>query len=219
MVDPSDILGGGLGILGKRLIARITPSEQPIMQSLAASIATIENQQAQAIQNLINSLELDIEHSHDPEAREKALLEIADAVAEERFVEWYLEEELDVEEGESLRPYTDIEDLEKQQRKWWEMYRDAGHVEESFDEATQEEIDDLVDRHVSGKHNIDLETFRSVVEFDRGAAAQRILAGPLLRHTQIITEAADACRERRERVKALEQRVAELEQQLEDEDP
>lgn len=218
MVDSNDILGGGLSMIGKRLISRITPSEQPIMQSLARSITTIENQQARAIQDLIDALEMDIEHSHDPEAREKTLLEVADAVAEERFVEWYLDEVLGVDDAESLQPYVGSGNFEQQQREWWDAYRDDGQVEKPFDEVDQDRVDELSDQHVHNAYNVDLETFRHAVEFDRGEAALSVLAGPLRRHTQIITAAAETCQKRRERRHELEHKVDELERKLESED-
>ena len=212
MVNPRDLLGGGKEAIGKRLMAQMTPSEEPIAQALAPAIVSVENQQAQAVEELVDAADLDVAHGHDPEARREALLETADAVANQRFVPAYLELALGLEDAGPLEKYVGLDDLEEQKREWWEMYRENGMVDEPVDDVDQEDLDDLAQRHVGEMFGISLTEFEEVVAgFDQAEAARSVLAGPIVRHTQIIAEAAEAVQADQERLEELEERVDELE--------
>lgn len=212
MVDPSDLLAGGKEAMAKKILEQITPSEHPMADAVATAIVSVEHQQAQAIQRLVEAADLDVEHGHDPERRKEVLLEVGDAVADDRFTEWFLEETVDdLQAAESAAKYAGLEadEFQEVKEKWYLQYDESG-VLEGLEDL---ELDDVADRHTREIFNVDLDTFEErVVEYSRAEAAQHVLAGPVLHHNQIILQTADALESQQERLQELESKIAELEE-------
>jgi len=211
MVDPGDLLGSSKETIARRIMGQVTPSEQPIAQALASTVAAVEHEQAEAVQELVDELDLTADVDHDAEARREVLLGTADAVSDERFAAFYFELLLDpVDNGDALEKYVGLEDVEEQKREWYQQYEGAELVDESFEDADQEAIDDVADRHLKEVHQIGIEEWqKAVVGFEQAEAAEHLLAGPFLAHTALVRQAA-------EEVAGLQERVDELEKELEE---
>jgi len=192
------MLGAAKGKMAERMMGQITPSELPIAQALADSVVGVENEQAQAVQRLIDATGLDVAHGHDPAARREALLNVANAVASDDFRGWWFEnvapDFLDNAGHAEKYAQLECEEWADQLRDWYQLYHERGVVDEPL-----ADLDDpgriawVADRHVRAKFDVSLQEFVAiVVTWDKGEQAQQLLAGPLRRHTQIIHEAAEA---------------------------
>jgi len=207
-----DPLDSGKKVMARKMLQQMTPSETPIVQALAEVVASIENQQAQVVEQLRQVADLDVEHEHDPERRQEVLLELADAVADDDFAGWWFREVADdhLENAGAATKYAGLEAEEwaGQKREWYRQYQQSDLVDDPLEEADQDDFDNLADRHLREMYGVGLEEFRElVVDWSQAEAAEAVLAGQIHRHTRIIATAA-------EEVEQLQDRVDELEEQV-----
>jgi len=167
------------------------PSEKEAVQALAEVIAGLEHEQAQAIAALVDAAGLDLDVHHDQQVREQQLLDTADAVAQQRLPEYALGQ-LDVEGTEKAMQHLGSDEWPEQKREWYKMYRERGVVDgPPVDDATDEDVDRAAKLHVPEVFGLSLAEFEQyVVNWDRGAAVEELLAGPLVGHTQTIKHVA-----------------------------
>lgn len=189
------MLDGAKEAAAKRILANVTPSETPAVQALSTIIAELEHEQAEALDRLATAADIDLAVEHDAEARREQLVAVSDAVAEDRVEDVYLQQVgLDPEQA---APYLGIdgEDFAEQKRDWYRQYREQGIVDDDVpvDDVGQARVDEVAQLHVDQVFGVDLDRFESaVVEYDRGAGLQALLAGPIQRHTAGINAVADA---------------------------
>jgi len=166
----------------------VTPSESEQAQALATIIAGLEHEQAQALQQLVEAVDVDVgDVHHEQDAREQQLLDTADAVAQGELPQFYLQASGVDSVGQVLQ-YLQADDWPEQKREWYSKYRERDVVDgPPVDEADQDDIDDAAQLHVSHVFGTTLEEFEQVVvNWDRGAATQQLLAGPIAGHTELI---------------------------------
>jgi len=176
----------------ERAMSSVTPSETAAAQALAEIIAGLEHEQAQAVAGLIDAAGISaVEVRHDTDAREEQLLDLADAVAEDRVAEYYLEQ-TDIDEPEKAAGHVGHEHWGAQKREWYSKYRELDVVDgPPAERADEEDVDEAAGAHVREVFGMELEQFeRIVVEWDRGQATQDLLAGPLVGHTELINHVA-----------------------------
>jgi len=177
-------------MMGKAM-QKAEPSEKEAVQALAEVIAGLEHEQAQAIAALVDAAGLDLDVHHDQQVREQQLLDTADAVAQQRLPEYALGQ-LDVEGTEKAMQHLGSDEWPEQKREWYKMYRERGVVDgPPVDDATDEDVDRAAKLHVPEVFGLSLAEFEQyVVNWDRGAAVEELLAGPLVGHTQTIKHVA-----------------------------
>lgn len=188
------MLDGAKEAAARRMLANVTPSETAVVQGLSTIIAELEHEQAEALDRLATAADVDLPVDHDAEARRAQLVEVADAVAEDRVEEVYLTEAgIDPEQA---APYLGIgaEAFAEQKRAWYRQYREQGVVDDvPVDDVGQARLDEVAQLHVQQVFGVDLARFESVVvEYDRGEVMQALLAGPIETHTAAINEVAEA---------------------------
>ena len=209
------MLGGAKEAMAERLAGQITPSETPIGQALANTIATIEANQAAALNRALDAADRDdVQVGQDPEDRRAQLLDLADAIADSRREEWWWENvapEL-MAQPDQARQYVgmDADEYREQLDDWYQAYAEAGIVDEPLEEAPRARIGEIADRHVRDQFGIRLREFvATVVNWSPGKAYQRVLAGPIGQHTQAIHLLADEIERKNERIDELEARLEE----------
>lgn len=212
MINPSDVIGGGKEAMARKMMAKITPSEHPIGQAVVEAIVSTEHQQAQVVEQLRQAADLEVEHGHNLEARREHLYGLADAVADQELVEWWFREiaadALENPKEASKYAGLEAEEWAQQKRDWYDQYHEADLVDEILEDADQEEVDDLADRHLREMYDVGLEDFKAiVVDWTPRAASEQLLAGQIHRHNQVVAKAA-------EEVERLQERVDELEEEL-----
>lgn len=207
-------LGNAKSAMAERMMGQITPSETPIGQALANAVAGIEHEQAKAIQEAIEAGDLDVQHGHDMGARRETLLEIADAVAENGFEDWWwtnVAPEI-LDKPEKARQYVGINGDEWRNllERWYTAYHANGVVDAPLDEADPGRLAWVADRHIRETFGVNLREFVAlVVNWSRGEQMQRALAGQFQSHTQIIHRLADELERKEQRIEDLQNQLQE----------
>jgi hypothetical protein len=165
----------------RRAMQQVTPSETPVAQALANVIANIEARQMAAVTRLAEAADVDeaaVGHL-DAGAREEQLLDLADALADDRLEDWWLDEvaadHLDDPEKAANYLGMDRDEWADQIATWGENYRQAApdHVEGMTDGQ-------IADLHVRETFDVPLREFaKEVVDWSRGEAVEDVLAGHL----------------------------------------
>jgi len=189
------MLDGAKRKMMERAMSSVTPSETPVAQALAEIIAGLEHEQAQAMERLVDAADLDdVDVRHDVDAREQQLLDLADAVAEDRVAEYYLSQVETLDSPEKAAAYAGMESeaWEKQKREWYSKYTDADVVDgPPVEEAEPADIHYAADIHTNQVFGLDVSAFEQiVVNYERGEVTQELLAGPLVGHTELINYVA-----------------------------
>lgn len=201
-------LGNAKSAMAERMMGQITPSETPIGQALADSLAGVEHQQAAAVQRAIEAGGLDVDHGHDYQQRRQAILDVADAVAQQDFEGWWWSEVAPeiLENPEKARQYVGLtgDEWRDQLREWYGSYHAAGVVEEPLEDAEPGRLAWVADRHCQTTFGVSLREFVAlVINWSRGEQARRVLAGPFLQHTSIIHRMADELERKEQRIEEL----------------
>jgi len=191
------MIEGAKEAMMKKMMAQTTPSETPIVQTLAETVAQLEYEQAEAVVKLADATDHDLPGEPMPvEDRKEQLLGVADAVADREFAEWWFEavgaEILD--NPDRAIQYTDLDPDEwrDQWRDWHQQHYQEGTVDDDPSEATEERHREVAAQHVQAVYGVDLDTFENVViQWSAGWALQDILAGPIQSHTALIEEIAE----------------------------
>lgn len=163
------------------------------VENLTLVIAEAEHELLTAARRLEDAQGLDV-LTGDPapvDARQAALKNLLKALVGDSFGETWMEEvgsEL-LDEPDRAAQYlgTDGDEWDAQVARWAEFYRDAGATGD--DRA-------LAEHHVRETFGVDLDTFeRRVVEFDKGAEAERLFAGNFRAVVAVIDAAAEQARD------------------------
>jgi hypothetical protein len=185
------------GMLLKRLMQQVTPSETQAAQVLARVISRVEADLSDATHRLCGAADVDVTGDPvDADERERELLEVADAVAEGRLAEYYFSEVSELPDGEQAAQYAGMgtgDEWEQQKRDWHLSYYREDVVDNSPSDTDADRTDAVAEKHVRQVWGVPLEVFRAeVLEWSRGAALEAILAGPIQSHTAAVDAVADA---------------------------
>jgi len=207
------MLDGAKEAMAQRMASQITPSETPIAQALANTIATIEANQGAALNRALDAADRDdVDVDHDPAARRAQLLDLADAIADGRREEWWWSNVAPqlMDQPEKARQYVGLgpDEYRETLEDWYQQYYEADVVDVPLDEADRARIGWAAENHVQTKYGISLKEFvASVVNWSPGRAYQQVLAGPIGRNTQAIHLLADEIERKNERIAELEARL------------
>jgi hypothetical protein len=176
----------------RRAIQQVTPSETPVAKALADVIATIEARQMAAVTRLAEAADVDeaaVGHL-DADAREEQLLDLADALADDRLEAWWLDEVAagQLKDTEKAAEYVGMDRSEwaDQIATWGVNYRKA--VPDRVDGMTDAQIADL---HVRETFGVPLREFSSeVIDWSAGQVIEDVLAGHLSSTTSSIHRVA-----------------------------
>ena len=176
----------------RRAMQQVTPSETPVAQALVNVIANIEARQMAAVTRLAEAADVDeaaVGHL-DAGAREEQLLDLADALADDRLEGWWLDEVVadHLDDPDRAADYLGMnrEAWADQIASWGENYRQA--APDHVDGMTDAQIADL---HVRETFGIPLREFsKEVVDWSRGEAVEDVLAGHLSSTTASIHRVA-----------------------------
>lgn len=189
------MLEGAKRQMMQRAMQKATPSETPAVQVLAETIAKIEREQAEALVRLVEAV--DAEVAIDPptvQARKDRILGFADAVSDERVPEWWAETN-GVEKPERAAEYAglDWDEWSDQLRDWHALHFERGTVDDDPDDADPERHREVAARHVESVYGVPLETFETVVvDYQKAAVMEGVLAGQIRQHSALIDELAAA---------------------------
>lgn len=203
-------LGGMEEKVVEKMMSKMTPSETPLFRALVDVVTTHELQQAQAIQRGLEAADTDVELRYSPQDRSQQLLDVADAVTDRRFKEWWFQEL--VEKPDVAENYVglDGDEWHEQLRSWYITYYDAGLVEEPVDQASPGRIGEVADRHIRETFGISLQEFVGlVVNWDRSRVMDQVLSSQTRYHTQLIHRLAEEIEQREERIEELEYQLRE----------
>lgn len=181
----------------KRMLQSVTPSETAVGQRIANILTVTEYELFQAVDRLVDAADdLDGEfHVHeDMETRRDRLLEIADAVAEQRFEAWWWENYADrvVDNPARARQFAGISKSEWRQA----IEQLADHKRARLEDA-QDDVDDRTDAQLAAERireafGVDLATFATeVVEWEAAEHVDGIVRSNLRSSTETIHQIAD----------------------------
>lgn len=154
------------------------PAESEYLQALITILVELEHRQLEAVEELHESMEVDgIDNQSDRETRKAQLLDLADAVANGEFQEWWFDRIIGghIENPDDARPYAGLseDEWEEQIERWAESWR--SRAPEEFREDSDRDIARL---HVERKFGVSLDAFeREVVNWERKDALRTVLAG------------------------------------------
>jgi hypothetical protein len=176
----------------RRALREVTPSETPVATALANVIATLESRQMQAVTRLAEAAgveEAAVGHL-DTDARQEQLLDLADALADDRLEEWWLDEvagdHLDRPDRAADYVGMDREEWADQIATWGENYREA--VPDRVEGMTDAQIADL---HVRETFGVPLREFsKEVVGWSKGRVVEDVFSGHLSSTTASIHRVA-----------------------------
>jgi hypothetical protein len=175
-----DRLGMDREALAKRMAQQITPSKTGIAQALATIMAERERSLARAAATVADAGDVDAPVPQvDVDARQAMLLELADAMADQRLAEWWAEEVLadHVDDVEGL-----VEYLEMDGDGWGDQVREwAEYYQNSHPELVQDMTDaEIAAIHVRNKWGVSLREFvAEVVAWTPGRALEDVLVANL----------------------------------------
>lgn len=210
----SGSLEAGKEKMAKRMMSQITPSETPVVQAVANAISTVEHRQAAALDYALGIADIDGQLQHDPQERQRTVLSLADAVAEQRVQSWWFEEigPHILDQPERAQGYVGLssDEWHDQLRRWYQRYHDAGVVEKPLTDADPAEIGEVADRHIRETFGVSLREFvATVVTWSKGEQLQDVLFGPIQRNTSLVYRLAEEIEQRDERIAELEDRLDE----------
>jgi hypothetical protein len=164
----------------KRMVREITPSELGVARGLAEILAEQERSLLAAAGTVAEAADADVDVPQiDTEGRQEMILELADAMTDQRLAEWWAEEVLaeHVDDPEAAVEYLEMDGAEwgDQVREWAQLYREG--KPDLVDEMTDAEIAAF---HVRNKWGVSLREFvAEIVTWTPGRAVEDILAGQL----------------------------------------
>jgi len=209
-----DFLDRGKEAMAKRMMSGLTPSETPIAQAIATSLTTVEHRLAAAIDSAHQTAGTGERVRHDPDERADSLLSLADAVANQQVQTWWFENvgaHL-LDNHERAQGYVGLsgDEWRDQLRRWYQQYHEAGVVDTPLHEADPTQIGEVADRHIRETFGISLREFvAAVVNWSRGEQLQGVMFGPIQQYTAQV-------RRLEEEIEQRDERIAELEDQIED---
>lgn len=181
--------------MAERVMGSVTPSETAVGQAAVAELVSAELRMAEAVDSLLDACDdVDETIAYSAEARQKRLLSLADAVAEQDVENWWWDhvapEVLD--SPEQARQYVGVGGSEwhDQIREWHNQYHDAGVVEEPVGAADPADIGETAAKHVRTQFGISLREFLAgVVNWDR-SQMRVALRGPVDDQARMIEQVA-----------------------------
>jgi len=109
------------------------------------------------------------------------------------------------------------DEYREQLRAWYRKYYELDVVDESLERADPEDIGHIAALHCEKVFDLSVAEFvAGVVNWDRRAALRSLLAGNIESHTAVILELADEIEVLQEEPDRLQERVAELEGDVND---
>ena len=208
-------MGGKVSQMGmKQALKSLTPSENQMFVSLADIISGIEYEQADALARCIDTADMDLEVHHDREQRREELLTVADSVADQDFREYWFREVVEIDRPEQAAKYVgySTDEWRSQLETWYQQYREMGIVDAPLANADRADLGHVAAMHVEESFGITLDEFvAGVINWDRGAALETVIAGPIRSYTTTITRLAEEIEQRDRRIEELEACVEELE--------
>jgi hypothetical protein len=208
-------MGGKVSQMGmKQALKSLTPSENRMFVSLADIISGIEYEQADALADCIDTADMDLEVHHDREQRREELLTVADSVADQEFRHYWFAQVVELDSPERAAEYVGYGPYEwrEQLETWYEQYRKMGVVDKPLHDAERADIGHVAAMHVEESFGITLDEFvAGVINWDRGAALETVIAGPIRSYTTTIHQLAEEIEQRDRRIEELEARVEDLE--------
>lgn len=202
------------GALASRMATQIDVREFPLTRGIADIMANIENEQAEALKQALEETDLDIAINNDIETRRSELLDIMEALLSDDLPRYWFEEMtgLSAEEFAEIEPYIGMEpdQWEEQKREWYQGYVDAGILDVPVSEASDDAINSVAETFISQKMPVTPQVFVSdVVGWHRGRAIRTLVAGPIESYTATIRELAGEHERKNERIRELEERLDE----------
>jgi len=203
----------------KRAVKQMDVREHPMVQALAAIIARIEHQQAHAVARCIDAAELDLPIAHDQEERNDILLDVAEAVAEDDLERLWFEDLADIKRPGMAREYIGIgnDEWREQIQHWYRKYHELDVVDQPVEDATPEDLGHVVALHLRQTFDVDVETFvAGVINWEQKEALRHLLAGSIQSNTEAMHRVADEIEDLQDERDRLQERVAELEGDVND---
>jgi hypothetical protein len=171
-----DRLGMDRQALLERMARQITPSELDVARGIAEIMAERERTLLEAVATVADAGDVDVDVPRvDAAARQEMILELADAMTDQRLPEWWAEEVLaeHVDDVEGLVEYLEMDgdDWGDQVREWAAYYRSTRP--DLVDDMTDAEIAAL---HVRNKWGVSLREFVvEIVAWTPGTAFENVL--------------------------------------------
>lgn len=193
----------------ERLAGRITPSQIPHVQVGTHIAAGIEHEQAAALNDALDAAGMDETLRHDQDARQRMLLNVADAISDRDFRGWWFRtiapQWMDnAEQAEQLADL-DAAGWYDTIREWHNQAHARGLVDTTAAEADPEELGQTAANVAENRFGVPLRVLVGrVVNWDQGAETRRVLAGNIDHHNQLIRRLADHIRAQNERIRELE---------------
>ncbi|MUW13934.1 hypothetical protein GJ633_04100 [Halorubrum sp. CBA1125] len=180
----------GQKAMAKKLLNRVDITELGVTQAVAGGLAEIERAQAEAVRDLAEAHDFDVDVKEpDPEERRDLLLRGAEAAADGNGVEWWLDERHGhrLDDPEAAVEYAKMspDEWDAQIERWAEFYRSNGYGADRSDR-------DLAAVHVRETFGVDLDWFEeTIVGLDRAEVLRQLLAGNLESIEFAIRDAAE----------------------------
>ncbi|MCU4716870.1 hypothetical protein [Halapricum hydrolyticum] len=192
----SNPLNGARQKMAEKAMSQVTPSETAVAQAVVGTLTGYEMQQTQALVELNDAADVDVDLEYDRERRAQTLLSLADAVADRDVRGWWFRTigpEL-MDQPEKAQQYVglDADEYRETLEDWYRQYYERGVVDTSLDEADRERIGWIAENHVQTVFDLSLREFLElVVNWDRGEQIQPVLGGPIERNNAVIRQVAE----------------------------
>jgi hypothetical protein len=182
--------------MAEKMLSQMTPSETQVAQALVKSLTEYEARQLNALAQLTEAADVDVDLRYDRERREQMLLSLADAIASRSVQDWWFDVvgPQVMDNADTAQKYVGLSGSEwyDQIRAWHNQYHEKGIVEEPVGAADPETIGETAAKHVEAQFGISLREFvATIINWNRGEQIQPILAGPIQRNNAVIVQVAE----------------------------
>lgn len=196
-----------------RIAKKITPSEIPHVQHGTNIAAGIEHEQAAALNQALAAAGMDDELlHHNPQTRQRMLIELGDAISNRNFRGWWFENIAPrlVDNPEQARQLAglDADQWGERIRAWHAEAYGRGLVDTPLSEADPADLAETAANVAENRYGVPLYVLVSrVVNWDQGTETRQLIAGNLDRHNQLIRRLAEHIEQQNERIEELEREV------------